>query len=74
MAENVREWVADWYRADYYQTGSNRNPKGPAQGQYRVVRGGSYMESERGQEVTYRSTGSGGLEPQFFYTGFRCAQ
>ena len=30
MAGNVREWVSDWYREDYYKLGPNRNPRGPS--------------------------------------------
>lgn len=51
MAGNVAEWVSDWYNPDYYQTQSNQqqasggaivNPRGPAGGTQRVLRGGSF--------------------------------
>jgi sulfatase modifying factor 1 len=33
------EWVNDWYAADYYANSPRANPKGPASGEKRVVRG-----------------------------------
>ena len=39
---NVAEWVHDYYGSDYYETSPERNPRGPAQGEYRVLRGGAW--------------------------------
>lgn len=41
MAGNVAEWVADWY-AKYDNSSSRSNPTGPSDGEYRVMRGGSW--------------------------------
>ena len=42
MSGNVREWCWDWY-GDYSNT-SLKNPHGPDSGEYRVLRGGSWID------------------------------
>ncbi|MDH4064534.1 MAG: formylglycine-generating enzyme family protein [Acidobacteriota bacterium] len=42
MVGNVWQWVADWYSADYRST-NDHNPRGPTQGSFRVLRGGSWV-------------------------------
>ena len=43
MVGHVWEWVADRYGGDYYRRAPVRNPKGPATGSARVLRGGGWM-------------------------------
>ncbi len=72
MAGNVREWVVDWYDAEYYQNLPEENPKGPFNGKYRVLRGGSWMD----KPVDLRSASRNWDLPtgRFKNFGFRCAR
>ena len=73
MAGNVREWVSDWYDADYYQHAPNRNPQGPdKKGVVRSIRGGSWHSPASDIRTTAR--GRGGFALQTHGTGFRCAR
>jgi formylglycine-generating enzyme required for sulfatase activity/predicted Ser/Thr protein kinase len=71
MAGNVWEWIADWYGADYFQSSPRRNPRGPAGGSTRVVRGGSW---KNGPELIRSANRSSELpDRRLNVLGFRVA-
>jgi len=69
LCENVHEWCEDWYRADYYAQSPERNPCGPATGERRASRGGSWRHHVKVSRLAARSS----IPPAFQYAdyGFR---
>jgi formylglycine-generating enzyme required for sulfatase activity len=54
MTGNVAEWVADTYGDAYYQKTPYRDPKGPDEGEHKIIRGASWRETEHNARVTKR--------------------
>ena len=69
MSGNVAEWTADWFGS--YKDEAQTNPKGPALGQYRVNRGGSFRSAP--YETRSASRGAGSPTDTNRAIGFRCA-
>ena len=72
MQGNVWEWVSDFYDENYYTGSPMTDPKGPANGQYHVLRGGSLFSDAPHTRVSARSFV--GLPVQMDFFGFRCVR
>jgi formylglycine-generating enzyme required for sulfatase activity len=72
MLGNVWEFTRDYYAADYYAQSPALDPTGPATGQYRVMRSGSWHSTPDNARVSNRFTG----DPVGRYAnfGFRCVR
>jgi formylglycine-generating enzyme required for sulfatase activity len=54
MTGNVAEWVEDSYDEHYYKKSPFRDPKGPESADLKVVRGGSWRETEHNARLSKR--------------------
>ena len=69
LAGNVREWVADWFGR--YPSADQANPTGPASGESRIPRGGSWLDTT--DDVRSANRGENSPDYTRHKVGFRCA-
>lgn len=70
---NVFEWVADWWAMDTYSVSPASNPTGPADGEKRVIRGGSWLWHYEGP-LRHSCRQNARPEAEQNNIGFRCAR
>ncbi len=51
---NVSEWCADWFQSSYYDECPEEDPPGPATGENKVMRGGSWSDPGRFCRAAFR--------------------
>ena len=69
---NVWEWVGDWYSDTYYGDSPSADPSGPDNGNFHVLRGGSFVDNDNSQRASYRNKDI--PENYNWNIGFRCAK
>jgi len=74
---NVWEWCNDFYQVDYYAEAPRQDPRGPGEGQNKVLRGGAWRFGAESCRSGYRYNENPGYADVCFgydIYGFRCAR
>ena len=77
MHGNVAEWCNDFYAPDYYASSPTKNPRGPAEGEQNVLRGGHWGASAESCTSAFRIGEEPGFSDACFARdaiGFRCVR
>ncbi len=77
MHGNVAEWCNDFYAPDYYADSPAENPRGPAEGEKYVLRGGHWGASAESCTSAFRIGEEPGFSDACFARdaiGFRCVR
>jgi formylglycine-generating enzyme len=71
MSGNVWEWCLDWYDKEYYGRSPGADPVNATVASFRVIRGGSWINSSWGVRSAHRAGGR--PEDTIYNLGFRAA-
>jgi formylglycine-generating enzyme required for sulfatase activity len=77
MHGNVAEWCQDVFDKNYYKSGPEKNPRGPADGKEYVLRGGSWKSAAEASRSAYRLGETPGFSDACLARdaiGFRCVR
>jgi formylglycine-generating enzyme required for sulfatase activity len=77
MLGNVAEWCNDVYSEDYYKHSPAENPRGPADGEKYVLRGGAWSATAEVCRPDFRVGQEPGFQDACFHgdaIGFRCVR
>jgi len=71
---NVWCWCSDWYNAQYYDRNDRDDPRGPATGTLKVLRGGSWQSTDNHQPLAVWRRHAAAPSQTTNHVGFRCAR
>lgn len=73
LGGNAMEFCSDWWNENYYRTSPYKNPKGPKQGKFHVVKGGAWFVNCNFYSHTSHREDDKRVESSIDVEGFRCA-
>ena len=72
LSGNVAEWTHDWHLPEYYLFSPKENPQGFEKGQYKVIRGGNWLNNAHDVNMVYRNATVPSMRNKT--VGFRCVK
>ena len=74
LGGNAFEICVDWYDEDYYKKSPYKNPQGPEQGKFHVMRGGAWFANcNFYSQTSRRAHFDESVQSSRNAVGFRCA-